>query len=104
MRAGQRTAAEDDGADRACRGGIVNAHEAAPRLFVDGHFRNDGDAHARSHHAEKAAELATLKNNLRVKTGAVARRDGSIAEAMAIAQQQKRLGAQVFERERAALG
>ena len=104
MRAGQRTAAEDDGADRACGNGIVNAHEAAPRLFVDGHFRNDGDAHTRSHHAEKAAELAALKNNLRVQAGSVARCDGRIAEAVAIAQQQKGLGAQVFQREGAARG
>lgn len=97
MRAGQRASAEDDGADRACRGGVVNAHEATPRLFVDGHFRNDRDAHAGAHHAEQAAELAALRNNLPVQTCAVARRDGGIAETVAIAQQQEGLGAQVFQ-------
>jgi hypothetical protein len=48
--------------------------------------------------------LAALKNNLRVEASAIARRDSGIAETVAIAQEQKRLGAQVFERERAALG
>jgi hypothetical protein len=104
MRAGQRASAEDDCADRACRGGIVNAHEAAPRLFLNGHFRNDGNPHASAHHAQKAAELAALKNNLRVQTGPIARRNGCIAEAVAIAQEQKGLGAQVFQRKRAARG
>ena len=104
MRAGQRASAEDDGADRARGGGIVNAHEAAPRLFIDRHFRNDGNAHAGAHHTQKAAELAALKNNLRVQTGAIARRNGCIAEAVAIAQEQKGLGAQVFQRKGAAGG
>jgi len=104
MGARERTSAKNYGADRACRGGIVNAGESAPGLLVDRHFRNDGDAHSRSHHAEKAAELAALKNNLRMEAGAVARRDGGVAEAVAVAKQQKGLGAEVFQRESAALG
>ena len=67
-------------------------HEAAPRFSVDGHFRNDGNTHPGSHHAEKTAELAAFKNNLRVEARAVARRDGGVAEAVAIAQQQKTVG------------
>ena len=104
MGACERTPAEDDGSDRArgCR--IVDTNKAASRFFVDGHFRHDGDAHAGSHHAEEAAELAALKYNLRVEAGTVARRDGGIAEAVAVAQKQKGLGAKVFERERPALG
>ena len=104
MSAGERAPSENDSADRARGGRIVNAHETASRFFVDGHFRNDGNAHACSHQAEKTAELTALKDNLRVEPRTVARGDGGIPEAVAIAQQQKRLGPKVFERERAAFG
>lgn len=103
MRAGERASAENEGADGARGGGIVESHKAAARFFLDGHLRNDGDSHAGSHHTKKAAELAALKNNLRVEAGAVARRDGGIAETVAIAEQKKGLRAQVFERQRASL-
>src|SRR5579864_2202022 len=103
MRARERTSSENGRPDGTRSCGIADTHEAAPRFFLDGHFGNDGNAHAGSYHAEQAAELATFKNNLRVKACPVARRNGGIAKAVAITQKQKWLGAQVFERERAAL-
>jgi hypothetical protein len=75
---------------------IVDPHKAAARFLVDGHFRNDRNTHARTDHAEQAAELATLKNNLRMQACAITCRDRGIAEAVPIAQEKKRLGAQVF--------
>jgi len=96
MCARKRAAAKDDRADRARGGGIVDAHETAAGFFVDGHFGDDGDAHSGAYHAEEAAELAAFEDDLRVETRAVASGDGGVAEAVAISQQQKRLGAQVF--------
>ena len=104
VRAGKGSSPKNDSADRARGSGIVNTHEAAARFFVDGHFRNDRDTHAGSHHTEKAAELATLEDDLRMEAGAVARGDGGIAEAVAVAQKQEGLRAKIFQRERAALG
>ena len=76
---------------------IGDADIAALRLFLDGHFRNDGNAHARADHTEKTAELAAFENDLRMETRAVAGGNGGIAEAVAIAQEQERFGAKVFE-------
>ena len=96
MRARERASPKHDGADGTLSGGILNANIAATRFLLDRHFRNDGNAHSRSHHAEKAAELAALKNNLRMKAGAIAGGYGVIAEAMAVAEQEERLGAKLF--------
>ena len=104
MRAGERAAAKDDGADGANGLIIGNADISAFRFFLDGHFRNDGNTHARANHAEKAAELAALENNLRMKTRAVACCHGAIAEAMAVAQQQEWLGTKILEGKRPAGG
>ncbi len=102
VRAGEGASVEDDGADGPRSSGIFDTHESAARFFLDGHFWNDGNAHSGSHHAEKAAELATFENNLRVQAGAIACGDGVVAEAVAVAQQKKRLGAKIFERNRSA--
>jgi hypothetical protein len=76
MSARERPPTQNNSPDRArgCR--IVDAHEAASRFLVDGHFRHDREAHAGSHHTEEATERAALKNNLRVEMGMVAHRDG----------------------------
>src|SRR5580693_6367953 len=67
----ERAPAEDDSADGA-RGLIVgDADVAAASALFDGHFRNDGDAHAGANHAEDAAELAALEDDLRIDPGAV---------------------------------
>ena len=100
--AGKRAAAKDDGADGANRLVIGDADIAALRLFLDGHFGNDGNAHTRADHAEKAAELAAFESNLRMETRAAAGGNGGIAETVAVAQEQERFGAKVFERKRPA--
>ena len=85
--AGERPAAEDNRADGATRLFIRNMDVAAWRVPFDGHFRNDGNAHSGANHAEQAAELTAFKDNLRVKTRAVAGGDSSVSEAMAVTQQ-----------------
>ena len=99
---GERTAAKDNGADGANGLVIGDADVAAWRFFLDGHFGNDGNAHAGADHAEKTAKLAAFKNDLRMEARAVAGRDGSIAETVAVAQEQERFGTKVFERKRPA--
>src|SRR5882762_6324578 len=100
VRAGERAAAKEDGADGANRLVIRNADVVAWRFFLDGHFGNDGNAHAGADHAEKTAELPAFKNDLRMEARAVAGRNGGIAETVAVAQEQERFGAKVFERKR----
>ena len=102
VRTGERAAAKEDGADGANRLVIRNADVSAWRFFLDGHFGNDGKAHARADHAEKAAELAAFENDLRMETRAVAGGNGGIAETMAVAQEQERFGAKIFEGKRPA--
>jgi hypothetical protein len=104
VRAGQRATSKDDRTNGTGSLFVSDARVAALRFSFDSHFRNDGNAHACTDHAEKAAELSAFKNNLWVKTRAVACGNSRIAEAMAVAQQQERLGAQVFQRECAAFG
>ena len=100
VRAGERAAAKDDSADGANGMVIGDADVAAWRFFLDGHFGNDGNAHARADHAEKAAELAAFENDLRMETRAVASGNGSIAETVAVAQEKERFGAEIFESKR----
>ena len=101
---GERTAAKDDSAD--CANGLFigDADVAALSLFLDGHFRNDGNAHARSDHTEKTAELAAFENDLRMETRAVAGGNGGIAETVTVAQEQEGFGAEIFEGERLTRG
>jgi hypothetical protein len=100
--AGKRPAAENDGANRTNSLLIGDPDIAALRFFLDGHFGNNGNAHASADHAEQTAELAALENNLGTKPRAVAGGNGGIAETVAVAQEQERLGAKIFERKRRA--
>jgi hypothetical protein len=102
VRACQGAAAEDDGANGANSLFVGDAHVAALRFLFDGHFRDDGNSHARADHAEKTAELAAFENDLRMQTRAIAGGDGRIAETVAVAQQQEGFGAEIFERKRRA--
>src|SRR5260370_30480327 len=102
VRASEGAAAKDGSADRTYSLFIGDAHVAEMRFFLDGHFGNDGNAHPGADHAEKAAELAALKNDLRMKTRAVAGRNGSIAETVAVAEEQERFGAKILEGKRRA--
>ena len=97
VRTGERTAAKDYGADGANGLVIGDADIAAWRFFLDGHLRNDGNAHARADHAEETAELSAFKNDLRMEACAVAGSNGGIAETVAVAQEKERFGAKVFE-------
>ena len=78
---------EDGRANGACGFFIRDTHVAATRVFFDGHFRDDGDSHTGADHAENAAKLATLENDLWVEAGTVARGNGGVAEAVAVAQE-----------------
>ncbi len=102
--AGERAAAKDNCADGANGLLIGDADVAALRFLLDGHFGNDGNAHARSDHAEKAAELAAFENDLRMETRAVAGGNGSIAETVAVTQEKERFGTEIFESKRRARG
>ena len=104
VRTRERAAAKDDSANGTNGLVIGNADVAALSLFLDGHFRNDGNAHARADHTEKTAELAAFENDLRMETRAVAGGNGGIAEAVAVAQEQEGFGAEIFEGERLAGG
>src|SRR6267378_2296278 len=103
MRAGERPAAEDDRADGAGSLLIGDVNVTAWRFFLDGHFGNDGNSHACAHHAEQTAELAALENDLGMQPRTVAGGDGGVSEAMAVTQQQERIGAKVFQEKRAEL-
>ena len=85
VRASKRAAAENDGANRTNSLFIDDADVAALRFFVDGHFGNNGNAHACANHAEKAAELAAFENDLRMESRAVTGGNGGIAETVAVA-------------------
>ena len=104
VRTGERAAAKDDSADGANGLFIGDADVAALSLFLDGHFRNDGNTHARPDHTEQATELTAFENDLRMETRAVACGNGGIAKTVAVAQEQERFGAEIFERKRRARG
>ena len=97
-------ATEDDGADGARRLGVGNRNVAATGFFVDGHLRNERDAHSRAYHAEQTGKLAAFKNHLRMDACAVARGDGIFAETVAIAEKKERFLANVFQRDGATAG
>jgi len=86
VRTGERAAAKDDGADSANSLFIGNADVAALRFFLDGHFGDDGNSHARADHAKQAAELAAFENNLGMEARTIAGGDGGVAKAVAVAQ------------------
>src|SRR5580698_391397 len=90
VQAGQRAAAEDGGADGASGFVVSDANVAAARFFLDGHFRDDGHAHSGAHHAEDAAELSALKDDLGIEARAIASGHCGVAEAVTITQQEER--------------
>jgi len=100
--AGEGTAAEDGGADGAGRLVVGYANVAALRFFLDGHFGDDGNAHARANHTEQAAELAALENDLRMETRAIAGGNGGVTETVAVTQEQERFRAEILEGKRRA--
>jgi hypothetical protein len=102
VRASKRAAAEHSHANRTNSLFIGDADVPALRFFLDGHFGNNGNAHACANHAEQAAELAAFENDLWMETRAVAGSNGGIAETVAVAQEQKRLGAEILEGKRRA--
>ena len=104
MQAGEGTAAEENAANGAERLIIGDADEMAGNGSFDGHLGNDGYAHACANHADKAAELAAFESDLRMDAGAVAGGNGIVAEAMAITEEEKWLGAEILEQDRRALG
>jgi hypothetical protein len=98
--ASQGASTEENRADGASGLRVVDADEAAGRRFVDSHFRDNGDAHMRANHREETGKVATLKNDAWVKASAVAGSDGSFAEAVSIAEEKKRVEAQIGEAKR----
>jgi hypothetical protein len=97
-------AAEADGADGADGVIVGKADVGAGGFFVDGHFGDDGDAHACSDHAEQAAELSTFESDLRMEACAVAGGEGVFTEAVAVAEKKEGLIAQIFQRDGALAG
>jgi hypothetical protein len=97
VEAGERAAAEADGADGA--GGMIVGERdvGARRFFVDCHFGDEGNAHASGDHAEEAAELAAFEDDLRMEAGAVASGKRVFAEAVAVAKEQEGFSAEVFQ-------
>jgi hypothetical protein len=102
--AGEGAAAEADGADGADRVVVGEADVGAGGFFVDGHFGDDGDAHARGDHAEQAAELSAFEGDLGMEARAVAGGEGVFAEAVAVAKKEEGLIAQIFQRDGALTG
>ena len=104
MRASEGATAKDGHADSTNSLFIGDADVAALRLFLDGHFRDDRNSHARADHAEKTAELAAFENDLRMEPRAITGGDGRIAKTVAVAQQKKRLLPEITQRDRPAAG
>jgi len=64
-------------------------------------LRNERDSHSRADHSQQTGKLAAFKNHLGVNTRAITSGDGIFAKAVAIAEQEERLFANVFQRNRA---
>ena len=101
--AGERSAAKDDRANGAHSSIVGDMDVMASRILIDSHFWNYGDTHSGAYHAYETAELATFKNNLRMKMRAIASGDSGFAKAVAVAEQQEWFGAEVFQGNRASL-
>ena len=91
--AGEGASAEQDGGDGAGGLRISDADEAAGFGFVHRHFGNERDTHSRANHGEQAGEMAAFEDDAGIEARAITGRDGRVAEAVAIAKKQKRLGA-----------
>jgi hypothetical protein len=99
---GEEAAAEEGGADGAASARIGDAHVTAAGVFLDGHFGNDGDAHACPDHVQQAGKLTALENDLGIDASAAARGHRGIAKAVAVAQKQEGVGAEIGEGKRTA--
>jgi hypothetical protein len=97
VNARERAPAENDSANGARSFIVGDAHITAAGVFLDGHFGNDGDAHAGANHAEDAAELAALEDDLRINPCAVASGNGGVTEAVPVAKEQEGFLAQNFQ-------
>jgi len=82
----ERSASEDDRANGAHGLFVGNMDVMASRILVDSHLRNYGDTHSGAYHACQTTELATFKNNLGMKAGAIAGGDGGLTKAVAVAE------------------
>ena len=92
----ERATAQDYCADGAGSLFVSDGNVTARRILFDDHFRNDGNSHACTDHAEQTAELATFENNLGMKASAIAGGDGGVTKAVAVAEKQEGFGAKVF--------
>ncbi len=97
-------AAEDQGGDGAVGLGVGDAHEAAGFGFVDGHFGDQGDAHAGADHGKEAGEMAAFEDDTGVEAGSIAGGDGGVAEAVAVAEEEEWIAAEVGELQSRATG
>ena len=77
--------------------GIGDADETAGSGFIDGHFGDEGDAHAGADHGEKTGEVAAFEDDAGIEAGTVAGGDGGIAETVAVAEKKKRITAEIGE-------
>jgi hypothetical protein len=77
--------------------GVGDTDEAAGLGFVDGHFGDEGDAHAGANHGKEAGEMAAFKDDAWVEAGSVAGSDGGVAEAVAIAEKEEGIAAKIGE-------
>jgi hypothetical protein len=94
---GERAAAEDDGPEGAGSIGVGDPDITAEGALFDSHLGNNGDADACANHAEDAAELAALEDNLRIHPGAVARGNGGVTEAVTVAKEQEWFLAEILQ-------
>jgi hypothetical protein len=76
---------------------VGDADEAAGLGFVDGHFWDEGDAHACADHGEEAGEVAAFEDDVRIEAGTVAGGYGSFAEAVAVAEEEEGIAAEIGE-------
>ena len=74
---------------------VGDADEAAGFGFVDGHFGDEGDAHACADHGEEAGEVAAFEDDVRIEAGAVAGGDSGFAEAVAVAEKEEGIAAEI---------
>ena len=100
---GEGSSSKDHRANSAHSSIVGDMDVMASRILLDGHFWNYGDTYSGADHAYETTELATFKNNLGVKVGAIACGDGGFTKAVAVAEQKEWLGAEMFQGNRAAL-
>src|SRR5262249_14735329 len=87
-------------------GGAVvgDDHKGAVGALLLGHLRHNGNAEPGADHGEDAAELSAFEDDVRRDAGALTDFNGGLAKTVVFAQQEKRLVAQVLERQLAPLG